>query len=114
MTKDIDQVEQRNLDALYDKAVALVLNCRHPSCSYLQRHLRLGYSDTQRLIAKMEMNGIDHRISATQKIPDPLIIKIVLIGGASSKDIEKLMARNALGIEFVVIETKKNIVDSVS
>lgn len=114
MAKDIDQVEPRNLDVLYDEAVALVLNCRHPSCSYLQRHLQLSYSDAQRLIAKMEMNGIDHRISAPQKIPDPLIIKIVLIGGASSKDIEKLVAKIVPGIEFVVIETKNGTVDSIS
>lgn len=67
MTKDTGQMESRNLDALYDEAVALLLNCQHPSCSYLQRHLRLGYSDAMRLIARMEADGIDHRVKPLKK-----------------------------------------------
>ena len=107
-------MESKNIDALYDEAVALVLNSRHLNCSYLQRHFRLGYSDTQRLIAKMEENGIDHRISAPQKIPDPLIIQIVLIDIPGSRNMEALLAKRLPGIEFVIIETKDAIGDSIS
>ena len=105
MMKDTDQIEPKNIDALYDEAVALVLNCRHLSCSYLQQHLRLGYSDMQRLIAKMEVNGIDHRISAPKKIPAPLIIQIVLIDIAGSRNMKALMAKKLPGIEFIIIDS---------
>lgn len=105
MTKDTDQIEPKNIDALYDEAVVLVLNSRHLSYSYLQRHFRLGYSDTRRLIAKMEANGIDHRISVPEKTPAPLSIQIVLIDIAGSRNMKALIAKKHPGIEFIIIDS---------
>lgn len=50
-------------DALYDQAVALVLQTRRPSISLVQRHLRIGYNRAARLIEQMERAGL---ISAMQ------------------------------------------------
>ena len=94
----------KKVDTLYEEAVALILASSNPSCSYLQRQLRTSASETKRLVEKMEANGIDHRIHIPEKIPDPLIIKIVLIGHAGSKNIEALISKKRPGMEFVIIE----------
>lgn len=54
------QVEQDfgEKDALYDKAVELVLLTGQASASYLQRKLKLGYARAARIIDQMEQEGI--------------------------------------------------------
>ena len=50
-------------DALYDEAVAIVLNTRRASISSVQRQLRIGYNRAARLIEDMERAGL---VSAMQ------------------------------------------------
>jgi S-DNA-T family DNA segregation ATPase FtsK/SpoIIIE len=45
-------------DPLYDQAVAIVLKTRRPSISLVQRHLRIGYNRSARLIEQMERSGL--------------------------------------------------------
>ena len=45
-------------DALYDKAVAFVLESRKASISAVQRKLRIGYNRAARLIDQMEAAGV--------------------------------------------------------
>jgi S-DNA-T family DNA segregation ATPase FtsK/SpoIIIE len=45
-------------DALYDQAVEIVLKTRRPSISLVQRHLRIGYNRSARLIEQMERAGL--------------------------------------------------------
>ncbi len=45
-------------DAMYDQAVAIVLQHRRASISLVQRHLRIGYNRAARLLEKMEKSGI--------------------------------------------------------
>ena len=45
-------------DALYDKAVAVVLRDRKASTSYVQRRLQIGYNRAATLIERMEEDGI--------------------------------------------------------
>lgn len=45
-------------DALYDEAVAFVLETRRPTISYVQRKFKIGYNRAARLIEAMEMAGI--------------------------------------------------------
>ncbi len=45
-------------DALYDKAVEIVLKNRRASISLVQRHLRIGYNRSARLIEAMEKAGL--------------------------------------------------------
>lgn len=45
-------------DALYDKALELVLLTGQASASYLQRKLKLGYARAARIIDQMEYEGI--------------------------------------------------------
>jgi S-DNA-T family DNA segregation ATPase FtsK/SpoIIIE len=50
-------------DPLYDQAVSVVLKTRRPSISLVQRHLRIGYNRSARLIEQMERAGL---VSAMQ------------------------------------------------
>jgi S-DNA-T family DNA segregation ATPase FtsK/SpoIIIE len=50
-------------DPLYDQAVQIVLQTRRPSISLVQRHLRIGYNRSARLIEQMEQAGL---VSAMQ------------------------------------------------
>ncbi|MDR2636856.1 MAG: DNA translocase FtsK 4TM domain-containing protein, partial [Zoogloeaceae bacterium] len=50
--------EELEADPLYDQAVAVVLKTRRPSISLVQRHLRIGYNRSARLIEAMEMAGL--------------------------------------------------------
>ncbi len=45
-------------DALYDQAVAIVLQHRRASISLVQRHLRIGYNRAARLLEQMEKSGL--------------------------------------------------------
>ena len=45
-------------DALYDKAVAIVLRDRKASISYVQRRLQIGYNRAATLIERMEEEGV--------------------------------------------------------
>ncbi|MCA8889705.1 MAG: cell division protein FtsK, partial [Parvularculaceae bacterium] len=45
-------------DALYDKAVAVVLRDRKASTSYIQRRLQIGYNRAATLIERMEDEGV--------------------------------------------------------
>ena len=45
-------------DALYDQAVAIVINDRKCSTSYIQRKLAIGYNKAARLVEQMEESGL--------------------------------------------------------
>jgi S-DNA-T family DNA segregation ATPase FtsK/SpoIIIE len=45
-------------DAMYDQAVAVVLQHRRASISLVQRHLRIGYNRAARLLEQMERSGL--------------------------------------------------------
>jgi S-DNA-T family DNA segregation ATPase FtsK/SpoIIIE len=45
-------------DAMYDQAVAVVLQHRRASISLVQRHLRIGYNRAARLLDQMEKAGL--------------------------------------------------------
>jgi S-DNA-T family DNA segregation ATPase FtsK/SpoIIIE len=45
-------------DALYDQAVAIVLENKRASISLVQRHLRIGYNRAARLLEDMEKAGL--------------------------------------------------------
>jgi len=45
-------------DALYDQAVAIVLQHKRASISLVQRHLRIGYNRAARLLDQMEKSGV--------------------------------------------------------
>jgi S-DNA-T family DNA segregation ATPase FtsK/SpoIIIE len=45
-------------DAMYDQAVAIVLQHKRASISLVQRHLRIGYNRAARLLEQMEQAGL--------------------------------------------------------
>ena len=45
-------------DAMYDQAVAIVLQHKRASISLVQRHLRIGYNRAARLLEQMEQSGL--------------------------------------------------------
>jgi S-DNA-T family DNA segregation ATPase FtsK/SpoIIIE len=45
-------------DAMYDEAVAVVLQHKRASISLVQRHLRIGYNRAARLLEQMEKSGL--------------------------------------------------------
>lgn len=51
-------VEELELDPLYNQAVEIVLKNRRASISLIQRHLRIGYSRAADLIEEMEQAGL--------------------------------------------------------
>ncbi len=51
-------------DALYDQAVAVVLQHRRASISLVQRHLRIGYNRAARLLEQMEKSGLVSAMSS--------------------------------------------------
>lgn len=51
-------------DPLYDEAVAIVIDTRKASISYLQRRLKIGYNRSARLIEAMEAAGVVSAMSS--------------------------------------------------
>ena len=45
-------------DAIYDQAVAIVIQDRKCSTSYIQRKLAIGYNKAARLVEQMEEQGL--------------------------------------------------------
>ncbi|MDC0057065.1 DNA translocase FtsK [Alphaproteobacteria bacterium] len=55
-TFDLD-FSSKNVDALYDKALTLVLDQQKVSTSFIQRYLQIGYNRAARIVEKMEEDG---------------------------------------------------------
>jgi S-DNA-T family DNA segregation ATPase FtsK/SpoIIIE len=53
-----DALGDAESDPLYDQAVEIVLKNRRASISLVQRHLRIGYNRSARLIEAMEKAGL--------------------------------------------------------
>jgi S-DNA-T family DNA segregation ATPase FtsK/SpoIIIE len=51
-------------DPLYDEAVAIVIESRRASISYLQRRLKVGYNRAARMIEDMETAGVVSAVSS--------------------------------------------------
>ena len=47
----------KNVDELYQKAVAIVLEQQKVSTSFIQRYLQIGYNRAARIVEKMEDDG---------------------------------------------------------
>lgn len=58
MTSDMPGGGGGESDAMYDQAVAIVLQHRRASISLVQRHLRIGYNRAARLLEQMEKSGL--------------------------------------------------------
>jgi S-DNA-T family DNA segregation ATPase FtsK/SpoIIIE len=65
-----DDLDPRQKDELYDKAVRLVLESRRGSTTFIQRMLGVGYTRASRLIELMEMEGVvgPHKGSVSRDI----------------------------------------------
>ena len=55
---ELEKDEDGEKDALFDEAVALILQTGQASASYLQRRMSVGYARAARLIDQMENAGI--------------------------------------------------------
>lgn len=70
-----DEATLAETDAIYDEAVAIVKRHNNPSISFVQRHLKIGYNRTARLLERMQCQGL---VSPMNRIG----VRVV-IGGAS-------------------------------
>lgn len=64
MTSDMPGGGNGENDAMYDQAVAVVLQHRRASISLVQRHLRIGYNRAARLLEQMEKSGLVSAMSS--------------------------------------------------
>jgi S-DNA-T family DNA segregation ATPase FtsK/SpoIIIE len=56
---DLDfDLQSKNTDELYSKAVSIVINQQKVSTSYIQRYLQIGYNRAARIVEQMEEEGI--------------------------------------------------------
>ena len=55
---DAGEGKSNNVDALYDKALAVVAREGKASTSFIQRHLQIGYNRAARIIDHMEKEGV--------------------------------------------------------
>jgi S-DNA-T family DNA segregation ATPase FtsK/SpoIIIE len=51
-------LQSKNTDELYSKAVSIVINQQKVSTSYIQRYLQIGYNRAARIVEQMEEEGI--------------------------------------------------------
>jgi recombination associated protein RdgC len=58
VSSDVASQSEDDSDDLYDQAVAVVLGQRRASISLIQRHFRIGYNRSARLIEEMERKGV--------------------------------------------------------
>ncbi|KJS75156.1 MAG: cell division protein FtsK [Comamonadaceae bacterium BICA1-1] len=65
-------------DALYDQAVAIVLQERKASISYVQRKLKIGYNRAARLLEDMERAGLVSALTSSGQ-------RDILVGGRSAE-----------------------------
>ena len=49
---------KKDVDALYSKAIDIVISQQKVSTSYIQRYLQIGYNRAARIVEKMEEEGI--------------------------------------------------------
>ena len=65
-------------DEFYDEAVALVIEARRVSVSFLQRRFKIGYNRAARLVEQMELSGVVSPIQSNGA-------REVLVGGSSGR-----------------------------
>lgn len=53
-----DGADDAESDPLYDQAVALVIETRKASVSWVQRRLKIGYNRAARMVEQMEASGL--------------------------------------------------------
>ena len=51
-------LQPKNTDELYSKAVSIVVNQQKVSTSFIQRYLQIGYNRAARIVEQMEDEGI--------------------------------------------------------
>ena len=51
-------LQSKNTDELYSKAVSIVINQQKVSTSFIQRYLQIGYNRAARIVEQMEEEGI--------------------------------------------------------
>jgi len=54
---DLD-LDNKNIDELYEKALSIVIDQQKVSTSFIQRYLQIGYNRAARMVEKMEEEGI--------------------------------------------------------
>ncbi len=52
------EIDEEDVDEMFDQAVAIVAESRKPSISYIQRRLKIGYNRAARIIEQMEHSGM--------------------------------------------------------
>ena len=57
-TESTDRSSNEDVDEMFDQAVAIVVETRNASISYIQRRLKVGYNRAARIIEEMENQGM--------------------------------------------------------